>query len=71
MGKIFLSCGCEYQDTMGDMIDLDIRYRDEGCDAIDGFYKCVAYASYCPACKSRIADLLIHSDAEEKAWLAS
>lgn len=43
-GWLIASCGHKCSET------ISVRYRDEVCDAIDGFQTCVVYAAFCPAC---------------------
>lgn len=69
MGSIQASCGCKLAD---DEYVVDVMFGDETCDAVDGFRRCVVYASYCPACAAR-ADAegwLFHTEQQADEWFA-
>jgi hypothetical protein len=67
-GRIIATCGHKVV-NMDDIVD--VRYRSEDCDAVEGFRPCVVYASYCKPCAEKLKSDpdYIGTDEDEEAWL--
>jgi len=69
-GSIIASCGHALADGEE---EVAVRWREQECDAVSGFYNAVAHGSFCPRCAAEWRERgdLIETDEEAKAWLAA
>lgn len=65
-GSLTASCGHTLTD--GERT-VSVVYGDYDCDAIDGFSRCVVYASFCPRCATERSGEFFKTKAEADAWL--
>ena len=69
VGSIVASCGCTLKP---DENTVSVCYRDEACDAVEGFHPVLVYAEFCPRCTKTWAERgdLFSSKEEGELWLS-
>lgn len=68
---IIASCGHILTDQEG--CGISVAYKDEYCDAEEGFKPCTVHAIFCNKCEREWRDkgLLFKDEAEASEWLSS
>jgi hypothetical protein len=70
-GSITASCGHRLTDEEG--CGHSVMYQEWDCDAMSGYYPCVAYAQFCTKCRDDLVkqDYYLPDEEAAEKWLDS